>query len=551
MGYSNSSPKKKMAFRRKRVFIFVFIVLWFLGILYFTSDSGFLRSDPPKYIHEEEGVSRPPFSKESYLKGDALKEGEDKYNRNQFNQAASDALGGDRSIPDTRHSQCRYQEYPKDLPATSVIITFHNEGRSTLLRTINSILNRSPPNFVREIILVDDFSDDAADGQLLLGLPKVQVLRNDKREGLIRSRVKGANAASSEILTFLDSHCECNLGWLEPLLYRIVQDRTIVVSPIIDVINMDDFNYLGASADIKGGFDWSLHFKWDNLTPKEKKARKGTPIAPIRTPMIAGGLFVVDKAWFEKLGQYDVMMDIWGGENFEISFRTWQCGGSMEIIPCSRVGHVFRKRHPYSFPDGNANTYMKNTRRTAEVWMDEYKRFYYAARPMARSANYGSVKSRKELRERLKCKTFKWYLENVYPELQIPESQDISFGELKQGKKCLDTLGSQAGGSVGMFDCHGQAGNQEWALTKKNVVRHHDMCLTLKEFSPGKPVVIEGCRDGDKKQFWEHTAQRTLRHKLSGLCLDSKDVKSGYHVTIDTCDNSKYSQIWQFSLNIT
>ena len=43
---------------------------------------------------------------------------------------------------------------------------------------------------------------------------------------------------------------------------------------------------------------------------------------------------------------------------------------------------------------------------------------------------------------------------------RVPESQDISFGELKQGKKCLDTLGSQAGGSVGMFDCHGQAGNQ-------------------------------------------------------------------------------------------
>ena len=55
-------------------------------------------------------------------------------------------------------------------------------------------------------------------GQELSNINKVKVLRNSKREGLMRSRVKGADAATSSILTFLDSHCECNKNWLVSII---------------------------------------------------------------------------------------------------------------------------------------------------------------------------------------------------------------------------------------------------------------------------------------------------------------------------------------------
>lgn len=75
-------------------------------------------------------------------------------------------------------------------------------------------------------------------------------------------------------MVFLDSHIEVNINWLEPLLHRLSEGvnatqpySSRVVIPIIDVINADTFEYT-ASPLVRGGFNWGLHFKWDNI-PKD------------------------------------------------------------------------------------------------------------------------------------------------------------------------------------------------------------------------------------------------------------------------------------------
>ena len=53
----------------------------------------------------------------------------------------------------------------------------------------------------------------------------VKIYRNSERLGLIRTRTRGAELSTADVIIFLDAHCECNRNWLVPLLERIAYDR--------------------------------------------------------------------------------------------------------------------------------------------------------------------------------------------------------------------------------------------------------------------------------------------------------------------------------------
>lgn len=119
---------------------------------------------------------------------------------NNFNLLASQMISVNRSLPDVRSVECRDLTYPEKLPTTSIIIVFHNEAWSTLIRTIWSVINRSPRELIAEFILVDDFNTDNSLKRSLddyiKKLPiQTTIIRTRRREGLIRSRMLGAEVA--------------------------------------------------------------------------------------------------------------------------------------------------------------------------------------------------------------------------------------------------------------------------------------------------------------------------------------------------------------------
>eukprot|EP00045_Choanoeca_perplexa_P013448 m.152584 g.152584 ORF g.152584 m.152584 type:complete len:684 (+) comp16362_c1_seq1:110-2161(+) len=461
--------------------------------------------------------------------------GDASYRRFAFNEYASSQLSLHRPIKDSRAAQCKDIVYPKQLPSATVIICFVNEAWSALFRTVWSVLDRTPEDMLHEIILLDDASDaswlqEPLEEELARLPVKVKLVRSPQRLGLIRARLLGADHATGEYMIFLDSHCEANLGWIQPLLAWMAEDKRRVVCPSIDRINNRNMNYEGGGSGSRGTFHWTLDFTWE-YAPRSSGEHSWDPI---RSPTMAGGLFGIHREYFYEIGSYDEGMDGWGGENLEMSFRIWQCGGELHIIPCSRVGHIFRDSHPYTIPNSTINdTFLRNSIRLAEVWMDDYKDVFYDIRPSARSVDIGDVSERRALRDHLQCKSFDWYMKNVVPGKPVPDDKFVvARGQLRTDRNiCMDK-----GAANLAYPCHPKGTlsiSQAFWFTSNNEVRYvWDTCVGVY----GSKLSLGGCNSNSQGWTYDESAKQ-LKH--GGKCM-SASMATGF--VLADCDSSDANQ---------
>ena len=109
-----------------------------------------------------------------------------------------------------------------------------------------------------------------------------------------------------------------------------------VACPVIEEVNDKTLQYKFVTRDLVGVFHWNLDFDWREVERADW--------APYETPVMAGGLFTIRKDWFEQLGFYDPGMEIWGGEQLELSFKAWMCGGKVGASPWQELKELLSIR---------------------------------------------------------------------------------------------------------------------------------------------------------------------------------------------------------------
>jgi len=328
---------------------------------------------------------------------------------------------------------------PVEATGMSIVLPCLNETYY-VVRTVQRFCERTPPELLREIIVVDDGSTPPLAEQLegtINSSCRLKVVRHDRPWGLMIAKQSGGDASMGRYIGFFDCHVAPAVGWHTEIIELLeASPRRLVVPMIADLdLNTYDERHGGATA-AKCYINFDADFWW---------YEDDSDFIPI----ISGGLVATTREWWLASGGFDPGMRGWGGENTDQSLRAWLCGGDVVRAKTSRIAHMWRVNSDqrtvsrYKFK-GQTN----NQARVAAIWFDEYKKKY-----KNRGVPPGiDVSATLEVKARMKCKPFVHFLHR-FRKIYIDGGvlPDAVFRiRSHDSKKCI----SRSGDHFILFDCH-------------------------------------------------------------------------------------------------
>lgn len=177
--------------------------------------------------------------------------------------------------------------------------------------------------------------------------------------------------------------------------------------------------------------------------------------------------------------------------------------------------------------------------------MDDYANIYYL-RTGFNKGDFGDISERVKLRKDLQCKSFQWYIDNVYPSLDIPDN--LAEGQVNNlalpNTTCLDAKVSEhdSQGVIQTYPCHNMGGNQFFEYTKKFEIRKGQHCLEYTEGAPNSLQLFR-CHDTKGNQEWIYNlTTHQLISKGTNLCLTANPGG----LAMMFCVNTTLNQMWTF-----
>lgn len=219
----------------------------------------------------------------------------------------------------------------------SFVVTTRDEEPDVLDATL-ARLRETTRQFDTETILVDDGSVMPVH----VFREGVRLVRNDEPRGVSPARRAGAEAASGNVLIWLDAHMSFGEHWLEQMLVHATSDA-LLCSPFW-------------SYDLKDCYCWGANFVWNAVRDYQSQKVPGFTLVHrveppggliVDVPMVIGACYMMRRAAYLRLGGFSPHLRIWGLDEQDMSTRAWIGGCGVACVTQARVGHLSRSAFPY------------------------------------------------------------------------------------------------------------------------------------------------------------------------------------------------------------